>query len=93
MGTKHAGNLFLAVKGRPREVGIMVVQKARRKAYTKISSHVGQRSVMIGDKSLNNAQTISKIMNDAGFDTVPVEMDLSSRESIMNLIGEAQKYG
>ena len=32
-------------------------------------------------------------MNDAGFDVVPVEMDLSSRESILNLIAEAQKYG
>ena len=51
------------------------------------------KKIIIGDKSLNNAQTISKIMNDAGFDTVPVEMDLSSRESILNLITEAQKYG
>lgn len=51
------------------------------------------KKIVIGDKSIVNAQTISKIMNDAGFDTVPVEMDLSSRESIMNLITEAQKYG
>ena len=51
------------------------------------------KKIVIGDKSMNNAQIISKIMNDAGFDTVPVEMDLSSRESIMNLITEAQKYG
>ena len=51
------------------------------------------KKIVIGDKSLNNAQAISKIMNGAGFDTVPVEMDLSSRESIMNLIDEAQKYG
>ena len=51
------------------------------------------KKIVIGDKSLNNANTISKIMNDAGFDTIPVEMDLSSRESIMNLIAEAQKYG
>ena len=51
------------------------------------------KKIVIGDKSINNAQTISKIMNDAGFDTIPVEMDLSSRESIMNLIAEAQKYG
>ena len=51
------------------------------------------KKIIIGDKSINNAQTISKIMNDAGFDTIPVEMDLSSRESIMNLIAEAQKYG
>ena len=49
--------------------------------------------IVIGDKKLTNAQTISKIMNDAGFDTTPVEMDLASRESIMNLIVEAQKYG
>ena len=51
------------------------------------------KKIVIGDKSMNNVQTISKIMNDAGFDTVPVEMDLSSRESILNLIAEAQKYG
>ena len=51
------------------------------------------KKIVIGDKSMNNAQTISKIMNDAGFDTVPVEMDLSSRESILNLIAEAKKYG
>ncbi|MDO4394347.1 MAG: SDR family oxidoreductase, partial [Bacillota bacterium] len=49
--------------------------------------------IVIGDKSMKNAETISKIMNEAGFDTVPVEMDLSSRESILNIIAEAQKYG
>lgn len=49
--------------------------------------------IVIGDKKLENAQAIVQIMNDAGFDAVPVEMDLSSRESIMNLIAEAQKYG
>jgi NAD(P)-dependent dehydrogenase (short-subunit alcohol dehydrogenase family) len=32
-------------------------------------------------------------MNDAGFDVVPMEMDLSSRESIQALIAEGQKYG
>ncbi|MFH7450930.1 SDR family oxidoreductase, partial [Pseudomonas syringae pv. tagetis] len=31
--------------------------------------------------------------NEAGFDTVAVEMDLSSRESIQAIIAEAQKYG
>lgn len=49
--------------------------------------------IVIGDKSMKNAETISKIMNEAGFDTIPVEMDLSSRESILNIIAEAQKYG
>ena len=51
------------------------------------------KKIIIGDKNLNNAQKISKIMNDAGFDTAAVEMDLSSRPSILNLIAEAQKYG
>ena len=49
--------------------------------------------IVIGDKSIRNAEKISEIMNEAGFDTVPVEMDLSSRESILNIIAEAQKYG
>ena len=51
------------------------------------------KKIVIGDKSIKNAEAISKIMNDAGFDTVPMEMDLSSRQSIMALIAEAQKYG
>lgn len=58
---------------------------ARRMGYDK--------KIVIGDKELKNAQTISKIMNDAGFDTVPIEMDLSSRKSIQNMIAEGQKYG
>lgn len=49
--------------------------------------------IIIGDKKLENAQSISRILNDAGFDTFPLEMDLSSRTSIKNMISEAQKYG
>lgn len=49
--------------------------------------------IVMGDKNLNDAQTIAKNMNDAGFDVVPVEMDLSDRASILNLITEAKKYG
>ena len=49
--------------------------------------------IVMGDKNIKNAETIAKIMNDAGFDVVPVEMDLSDRASILNLIAEAQKYG
>ena len=49
--------------------------------------------IMIGDKKPENAQTIAKTMNDAGFDVVPMEMDLSSRASIQNIIAESQKYG
>ena len=49
--------------------------------------------IFIGDKRMENARTISRIMNEAGFDTEAMEMDLSSRESIRNLIAEAQKAG
>ena len=49
--------------------------------------------IVIGDKKLKNAQAISQIMKEAGFDTAALEMDLSSRHSIQALIAEAQKYG
>lgn len=49
--------------------------------------------IVIGDKKHENAQAIAKTMNDAGFDVVPMEMDLSSQASIQNIIAEAQKYG
>lgn len=49
--------------------------------------------IVIGDKNKANAEAIAKTMNKAGFDTVPVEMDLSSRASILNMIAEAQKHG
>lgn len=58
---------------------------ARRMGY-------GMR-IVIGDRKPENAETISKTMNEAGFDTVPVEMDLSSRESIVKLIEKAQSFG
>lgn len=58
---------------------------ARRMGY-------GMKIVM-GDKNFDNAINIAKIMNDAGFDVVPFEMDLSSRESIFAMIKESQTYG
>ena len=51
------------------------------------------RKIVLGDKSMNNCETIAKIMNDAGFDVVPFQMDLSDRASIRAMIGEAQQYG
>ena len=51
------------------------------------------KKIIIGDKKLENAQTISKIMNEAGFDTEAVECDISSRESIKKLIKVGQNYG
>ena len=49
--------------------------------------------IVIGDKRKENAGAISDTMNKAGFDTVPVEMDLSSRDSILSLIDTAKQYG
>lgn len=49
--------------------------------------------IVVGDKNLGNAQAIAKTMNDAGFDVTPVETDISSRDSILDLIAEGQKYG
>ena len=51
------------------------------------------KKIVLGDKNMKNAETIAKTMNDAGFDVVPFEMDLSSRESILAIIAKAQEYG
>lgn len=44
------------------------------------------KRIILGDKSMKNAETTAKIMNDAGYDVLPFEMDLSSREDILSLI-------
>lgn len=51
------------------------------------------KKIILGDKNLNNALSVAKTMNEAGFDVEPVEMDLSSRASILALIEKAQSCG
>lgn len=52
------------------------------------------KKIVVSDKDINNAQTVTKIMAEAGFDAVAVEADISSRKSILNMIiAAAQKYG
>ena len=51
------------------------------------------KKIILGDKKIENANAIAKTMNEAGYDVIPFEMDLSSRESILAIIAEAQKYG
>lgn len=51
------------------------------------------KKIIVGDKNLDHAKAIAKMMKEAGFDVVPVETDISSRESILNLIAEGQKNG
>ena len=49
--------------------------------------------IVVGDKKIENAQAVARTINEAGFDAVSMEMDLSSRGSIKALIREGQKYG
>lgn len=51
------------------------------------------KKIILGDKSLKNAQNTAKIMNEAGFDALAFETDISQKDSILNLINEAKKYG
>ncbi|WP_165077116.1 MULTISPECIES: SDR family oxidoreductase [unclassified Desulfovibrio] len=50
------------------------------------------KSIIVGDKREENARSIAKILTGAGFEALPLEADLASRESVKNLIaaGEAQ---
>ncbi len=59
-----------------------------------IARRVGYgKKIVIGDKRIQNAEAISKIMNEAGYDCEPMETDISSRASIKNIIAKAQEYG
>lgn len=51
------------------------------------------KKIILGDKNIENANHIAKIMNDAGFDVEPIEMDLASKESILKMIDIAKGYG
>lgn len=49
--------------------------------------------IIIGDIKIENAEKISKIMKDAGYDAEAAEMDLSDRNSIKSFIAKGQNYG
>lgn len=49
--------------------------------------------IIIGDKNIGNAEAVAGILNNAGFDAVPTEMDLSSRTSVRAFIAKGQNYG
>jgi NAD(P)-dependent dehydrogenase (short-subunit alcohol dehydrogenase family) len=49
--------------------------------------------IIVGDYKMENAEAVALTMTNAGFDVIPFEMDLSSRDSILNMIAEAQKQG
>lgn len=49
--------------------------------------------IVIGDKKPENAKKVADILNNAGFDAVFQETDLSSRTSIKSLIATTQGFG
>lgn len=58
---------------------------ARRMGYGK--------KIIVGDKKIENAQAVADTMNNAGYDVMPMEMDLSSRKPILSVIAKAQNQG
>lgn len=49
------------------------------------------KKIILGDKSMKNAETIAKIMKDAGFDVEPFEMDLSLQGQHSSLTAAPQQ--
>jgi NAD(P)-dependent dehydrogenase (short-subunit alcohol dehydrogenase family) len=58
---------------------------ARRMGYGK--------KTFVADWKLENANTIAKIMKEAGFDVVPFEVDISLKASVLQLVAAVQKEG
>ncbi len=59
-----------------------------------IARRIGHgKKIILGDKNTDNANDIATLMKAAGFDADPVEMDLSSRESILAFIKKGQAFG
>ncbi len=51
------------------------------------------KKIIVADKSREHAENIAGIMQEAGFDVTAEVTDISSRDSILNLIGTAQFFG
>ncbi|MBS1669732.1 MAG: SDR family oxidoreductase [Bacteroidetes bacterium] len=64
------------------QLGVAIV---RRMAYG--------NKIFIADWKMGNAEIISKTLVEAGFNAVPYKTDISSRESILELIEAAKKEG
>ncbi|MBR2648788.1 MAG: SDR family oxidoreductase [Sediminibacterium sp.] len=58
---------------------------ARRMAYG--------NKIFVGDWKLENANSITNILKEAGFDAAPFEVDISSKESVLQLIVAAHTQG
>lgn len=59
-----------------------------------IARRVGTgKKIIVGDKKLENAEAVARLMNEAGFDVIAVQMDLSDKTSILNFIETGKAYG
>lgn len=65
---------------------VMLVTSAGQNGMA-IARRVGfGKKIILGDKRMQNAQTIAKIMNDAGYDVEPFEMDEKRNEKAGSLL-------
>lgn len=64
------------------QLGMAIV---RRMAYG--------NKIFVADWKMENAEAITKTLVQAGFDAIPFKTDISSRASILELIGAAQQEG
>ena len=59
-----------------------------------IARRVGAgKHVVLGDLKIEAANAAAEILENAGFETSTVAVDISSRDSILNLVEHAQKFG
>lgn len=59
-----------------------------------IARRIGQdMKIIMGDKNIKNAEEIAQVMDEAGFDVLPFQMDIASRSSILKMIKTAQTFG
>lgn len=79
MGTIKKDVIILTGAG---QLGIAI---ARRMGYG--------NKVLVADWKFENARAISKTMEEAGFDVKPLTVDISSKDSVLQLIDTAQKEG
>ena len=65
---------------------IMLVTGAGQISMAIARPHGICKKIVLGDRSLDNAKAIAKTLTEAGFDVVTFEMDLSSCQSIKEMM-------
>lgn len=59
-----------------------------------IARRVGNgKKILVADWKIENANKIAKIMSEAGYDVIPLKVDISSKPSIQELIKSAKQEG